>query len=141
MLTRELEDYWRILEPALAWDTEQRSSRSYAFLRDEVLPRRMAMVGIADQIARLNERQLNDDNLQVESLFSQFRFRLVGTVIVTLGLGLLLAALSMSRILRLERESKPLPGTKRPGGAEGPFGPAGAGAGERADRHLARAAR
>jgi len=106
VLTRELQDYWRVLEPALGWDASERRTRSYAFLRDEVLPRRMAMVGIADQIAGLNERQLNEDNLQVESLFSQFRVRLSGTVIATLGLGLLLAALSMSRILRLERESE-----------------------------------
>src|SRR5439155_16122776 len=38
-------------------------------------------------------------------LFSQFRYRLSGTVIATFGLGLLLAALSMTKILRLERES------------------------------------
>ena len=106
VLTHELQDYWRVLEPALRWDGAERRTRSYAFLRDEVLPRRMAMVGIADQIARVNERQLDADNLQVESLFSQFRVRLVGTVIATLGLGLLLAALSMIRILRLERESE-----------------------------------
>ena len=106
VLTRELQDYWRVLEPALRWDAAERRTRSYAFLRDEVLPRRMAMIAIADQIASLNERQLSDDNLQVQSLFSQFRIRLVGTVIATLGLGLLLAALSMVRILRLERESE-----------------------------------
>ncbi len=106
VLTRELREYWLVLEPALGWDAAERRDRSYSFLRDEVLPRRMAMVSIADQIARLNEQQLNNDNLQVESLFSQFRFQLVGTVIVTLGLGLLLAALSMTRILRLERESE-----------------------------------
>jgi signal transduction histidine kinase len=106
VLTRELQDYWRVLEPALRWDAVERRTRSYAFLRDEVLPRRMAMISIADQIARVNEQQLNNDNLQVESMFSQFRFRLSGTVIATLGLGLLLAALSMFKILRLERESE-----------------------------------
>src|SRR5260370_38835661 len=79
VLTRELREYWLVLEPALGWDAAERRDRSYSFLRDEVLPRRMAMVSIADQIARLNEQQLNNDNLQVESLFSQFRFQLVGT--------------------------------------------------------------
>ena len=105
VLTRELRDYWRVLDPALAWDTEQRRNRSYTFLRDEVLPRRMAMLNIADEIGRVNEQQLDDGNLQVASLFSQFRSRLTGTVLATLGLGLLLAALSMAKILRLERES------------------------------------
>jgi signal transduction histidine kinase len=41
----------------------------------------------------------------VAQLFSQFRFRLSVTAVATLGLGLLLAALSMTRILGLERES------------------------------------
>src|SRR6266852_243700 len=41
VLKRALGDYWRVLEPALRWDTEQRKARSYDFLRDEVLPRRM----------------------------------------------------------------------------------------------------
>jgi signal transduction histidine kinase len=63
------------------------------------------MLDIADAIARVNEQQLDDGNLQVASLFSQFRSRLIGTVLATLGLGLLLAALSMAKILRLERES------------------------------------
>ena len=96
VLRRELRDYWRVLEPVMRWDPEQRRARSYAFLRDEVFPRRMAMLTIADQIARVNEQQLNDGNAQVASLFSQFRNRLGGTVIATLGLGLLLAALSMN---------------------------------------------
>src|SRR5580704_16618013 len=70
VLTRELQDYWRVLEPALRWDAAERRIRGYAFLRDEVLPRRMAMVAIADHIASVNERQLNADNLQLEALFS-----------------------------------------------------------------------
>ncbi len=105
VLRRELRDYWRVLEPVMRWDAGQRKARSYAFLRDEVFPRRMAMLSIADQIARVNEQQLNDGNAQVASLFSQFRYRLSATVIATFGLGLLLAALSMTKILRLERES------------------------------------
>ena len=87
------------------WNTEQRREQSFSFLGREVFPRRTAMLTIADQIARISEQQLNDGNAQVASLFSQFRFRLIVTVIATFGLGLLLAASSMTRILRLERES------------------------------------
>jgi signal transduction histidine kinase len=105
VLTRELQDYWRVLEPVMHWDTDQRKSRSFAFLREELFPRRTAMLTIADQIAHIDEQQLNEGNGQVASLFSQFRLRLSGTVTATFGLGLLLAAVSMSKILRLERES------------------------------------
>src|SRR5437762_11679761 len=87
------------------WNTEQRREQSFSFLGREVFPRRTAMLTIADQIARISEQQLNDGNAQVASLFSQFRFRLIVTVIATFGLGLLIAASSMTRILRLERES------------------------------------
>jgi signal transduction histidine kinase len=105
-LKQELRDYWRLLDPALRWNPEQRRERGYPFVRDEVLPRRRNMLAIADQIASLNEQQLNAGNQQVGSLFAQFRFRLGITLAITLGLGLLLAAFSMSRILGLEREGE-----------------------------------
>jgi signal transduction histidine kinase len=104
-LQRELADYWHVLEPALQWNVDQRRARGYEFLRDEVLPRRLAMLSIADQIAAVNERQLNSGNTQVARLFTQFQVRLAITVFVTLGLGLLLAAFCMRKILNLERES------------------------------------
>ena len=105
VLKQELLDYWRVLEPALRWSPPQRRERGYPFLRDEVYPRRTTMLGIADQIAAFNEQQLNAGNQQVASLFAQFRTRLGITLVITLGLGLVLAAFTMSRILRLEREA------------------------------------
>src|SRR4051812_41572402 len=83
-LRQELDRYWRILEPALAWDAERRRALGFAFLRDEVLPRRLTMLSIADQISEVNERQLNNGNAQVASLFTQFQERLGITVMVTL---------------------------------------------------------
>jgi signal transduction histidine kinase len=105
-LKQELADYWRVLDPALRWNPEQRRERGYQFVRDEVFPRRLNMLAIADQIASLNEQQLNAGNQQVGSLFAQFRLRLGITLAITLGLGLVLAAFSMLRILRLEREGE-----------------------------------
>jgi hypothetical protein len=58
-LTQELAVYWKVLEPVLLWNSAQRRERGYAFLRDEVFPRRTAVLHIADQIARINESQLN----------------------------------------------------------------------------------
>jgi signal transduction histidine kinase len=103
-LKQELRDYWRLLDPVLRWNAEQRRERGYPFVRDEVLPRRKNMLAIADQIASLNEQQLNAGNQQVGSLFAQFRLRLGITLAITLGLGLVLAAFSIFRILRLEYE-------------------------------------
>ena len=104
-LQQELAQYWRVLEPVMRWDAAERQARGYAFLRDEVFPRRMAMLSIADQIGAVNEQQLNTGDVQVADLFSGFRIRLSIMLLVTLAVGAALAGFSMLRILRLERES------------------------------------
>jgi signal transduction histidine kinase len=104
-LTQELAAYWQVLEPVLLWNPAQRREHGYAFLRDEVFPRRTAMLHIADQIAGINESQLNAGREKVVQMFSQFRQRLVITIGLTVGVGLLLAVFSMNKILRLEAET------------------------------------
>jgi len=104
-LTQELDGYWHVLEPVLHWDAAARRTSGYAFLRDEVFPRRTAMLHIADQIAAINESQLNAGREKVVETFSQFRQRLGLTIGLTVGVGLLLAAFSMGKILHLEAES------------------------------------
>src|ERR1035438_1019096 len=59
VLTEQLAAYWRVLEPTFEWTAERRQTAGYAFLRDEVFPRRTSMLAIADQIGRFNEAQLN----------------------------------------------------------------------------------
>jgi signal transduction histidine kinase len=105
VLTRELADYWSVLHPAFQWNADQRRRHGYAFLRDEVFPRRMAMLGIADQIGSINESQLNDGKLEVQEAFAQVRRGLTLAVGLTIGLGLLLAAFSIQKILALESET------------------------------------
>jgi signal transduction histidine kinase len=105
VLTQELTTYWKVLEPVLLWNTNERRQRGYPFLRDEVFPRRTAMLHIADQIAGINESQLNSGKQRILELFSQFRRRLIVTIGLTIGVGLLLAAFSMKKILRLETET------------------------------------
>jgi signal transduction histidine kinase len=104
-LTRELGAYWKVLDPVFQWNAAQRRANGYAFLRDEVFPRRMAMLGIADQIAGISESQLNAGKLRVAATFADFRRRLIITIGLTIGLGLLLAAFTTRRILRLEAET------------------------------------
>jgi signal transduction histidine kinase len=104
-LTEELNAYWKLLEPVLLWDATERRQNGYTFLRDEVFPRRTAMLNIADQIAGINESQLNAGRERVVETFSRFRQRLVVTIGLTVGMGLLLAAFCMGKILALEAES------------------------------------
>ena len=105
ILTQELQSYWGVLEPVFTWHAGERRNRGYAFLRDDVFPRRMAMLRIADQIAGINESQLNAGKNAVIEMFSQFRRRSFLTIGLTIAVGLLLAVLSMSKIVRLELDT------------------------------------
>jgi signal transduction histidine kinase len=102
VLTRELAGYWNILAPVFQWSAAERRSGGFAFLRDEVFPRRMAMIGIADQIRAINESQMTAGKARVDEAFALHRRWLTVTVGLTIGLGLLLAAFSIRRILGLE---------------------------------------
>jgi signal transduction histidine kinase len=105
VLTQDLAAYWSALQPVFAWSADERRRDGYIFLRDEIFPRRTAMLGLADQIRALNEAQLNAGKVRVEATFSQFRHRLTSILGLTIGLGLLLAASSMRRILGLEKQT------------------------------------
>lgn len=101
----ELRAYLDAVDPALRWTPEQRRVRGKSFIDSEVLPRRMAVVDLADQIHALSERRLDANSDTVRELFSSFRMRLVWLLVSTLGTGILLAGLSLRRILALERET------------------------------------
>ena len=105
VLTEQLAAYWSVLEPTFEWTAEQRQRAGYAFLRDEVFPRRTSMLAIADQIGRLNEAQLNSGKVAVEGAFRQFRSRLTITIGLTIALGFVLAIFSTRKILKLESTS------------------------------------
>jgi len=102
-LVRELDAYWQVLEPVFDWTAAERRRNGYPFLRDEVFPRRVAMLGIADQIGRINESQLQDGKVRVDALFEGFVRRMTITIVLTIGLGLVLAAFSIYKILGLEQ--------------------------------------
>jgi signal transduction histidine kinase len=102
----ELSHYWEVLQPILKWSPEERRRIGYVFLRDEVFPRRAAMLEVAGRIADINEQQLNAGNERVVGLLSAFQTRLTLTVLATLALGLGLAAFSTRRILRLEAQAQ-----------------------------------
>ena len=105
-LRTELLNYWGILAPIFHWDPAERRRSGYAFLRDEVFPRRQNMLAIADQIAAINEQQLTLGNNQVVSLLLRFQTRIFVTLVAALVLGLGMAAFSTRRILKLENQAR-----------------------------------
>lgn len=102
---QELDAFFLSLEPALAWDAGQRRNLGYAFMQTVLLPRRMVMVHLADQLERVNERQLSESSRQFERTFTNVRTRLILLVCLIFSVGTALAIFSFRRILRLERET------------------------------------
>ena len=105
VLTEQLAAYWRVLEPTFEWTADQRQKAGYAFLRDEVFPRRTSMLAIADQIGRFNEAQLDSGKVVVQRTFRQSQSRLLITIGLTIALGFVLATFSTRKILKLEETS------------------------------------
>src|SRR5579863_6506238 len=100
-----LASYWSVIEPVLRWSPEERRARGYSFVQKELLPRRAEVLDLADRIAALNEQELNGGDERLEETFGRFRRRLAVMLAATLSIGLLLAGVAASHILRLERQS------------------------------------
>jgi signal transduction histidine kinase len=99
-------DYWGILAPVFQWNPAERRRSGYAFLRDEVFPRRQNMLELAGRIDALNEQQLDAGNRQVVALLLSFQTRLLLTLLAALALGLGLALSTMRKILNLEEQAR-----------------------------------
>ncbi len=84
-LEGELSEYGMLLEQASQWSPAQRKTAGYAFLRDQVYPRRTAMIAITDRIASMSEHQLNARMLEVTALFAGLRTRVALTLLLTSG--------------------------------------------------------
>jgi signal transduction histidine kinase len=105
-LAADISRYWEVLGPILKWDARQRRVEGYAFLRDQVFPRRTAMLALASRIEAINERQLAAGNQRVDGLLSEFQTHLAATLLSALLLGLGMAAFSTQKILRLEGKTR-----------------------------------
>ena len=105
-LQRELAAYWRAIEPVLEWDGEAKRGSGQAFLRTELLPRRAAILRVADRIDAFNEQTLRTDDRRSAEVFERFRGRTIGVLGLTLTLGFAAAGFSIAYILRLEKEAR-----------------------------------
>ena len=105
-LSGELATYWKTLGPIWKWDASERQRMGYSFLRDQVLPRRAAVLAIAGRIATINEEQLKAGNQRVDYLLQEFQRRLVMILVATLLLGSGMAVFSTWKILGLEARAQ-----------------------------------
>lgn len=103
-LHSEIDAYWRVLDATVAWSPQERNRLRFSFFYNELVPRRTAMLQIADRIASVNERGLTRSEVRSAASADSLRRSLVLTFAGTLVGGLILALLTIGFTLRLERE-------------------------------------
>jgi signal transduction histidine kinase len=103
-LRSEIDAYWGVLDATARWSPQERRRRRSSFFYDELVPRRTAMLQIADRIASVNERGLARSEARLASSADSLRRSLTLTFGGTLAGGLILALVTIGFTLRLERE-------------------------------------
>ena len=69
-LQTKLAEYWEAFDPLFAWTPSEKIIRSATFLRREVVPRREAVLSIAQGIEELNNANLAAQSAEVAELYS-----------------------------------------------------------------------
>jgi signal transduction histidine kinase len=103
-LQNEIEEYWRVLGSTAQWTPAQRDKLRDSFFYDELVPRRTAMLQIADRVALVNERGLTRAEYRFAESSGTLRRTLLLTFAFTLFGGLALALGTTFYTLRLERK-------------------------------------
>ncbi len=103
-LRDEINAYWHVLDTTIGWSPRERNRLRYSFFYNELVPRRTAMLQIADRIASVNEQGLARSEARSSALADSLQRSLMLTFAVALSGGLMLAILTIVFTLRLERE-------------------------------------
>jgi signal transduction histidine kinase len=104
-LGAQLDEYWQTFEPIFDWTTTEKIFRSASFLRREVVPRREAILTIAQEIEELNDANLNAQRAEVARRQVLFRDDLRRLLWQTVLLGVAVALVAVFRLRTLERHS------------------------------------
>ena len=104
-LEAQLDGYWQTFEPLFDWTASQKIFRSASFLRQEVVPRREAILAIAQEIEELNNANLDTQRAEVTRRQAAFRSELRRLLAQTVLLGAAVALIAVFRLRTLERRS------------------------------------
>ena len=105
-LEEGISSYFQILDQVLKWPSPEKRARADAFTQAQLLPMRTSTLVLLDHVEQLNRRWLEENSRATSELLTLFRKRLLWLVALMLGLGSLVAGLSLWRMLELEKESE-----------------------------------
>jgi signal transduction histidine kinase len=105
-LQAQLDEYWETFDPLFDWTVSEKIFRSASFLRTEVVPRRDAVLAIAQDIEELNNANLAEQRAEVSRRHAAFSGDLRRLLWQSLLLGLAVALTVVFRLRVLERRSE-----------------------------------
>ena len=105
-LRREVNSYWESLEPVFSWTPEDKGAMAWSFLRHRILPRRIAVLSLAEEVQSYIETTLQNQGVETVQREEEFRRFLQVTTAGSIGLGVLVAIISLLRLIALERRAE-----------------------------------
>jgi signal transduction histidine kinase len=89
-----------------AWSAEDRHQRAHHFIGEQLIPQRMHILQVSEQISLLNARKLDGEKEALAANFRSVQTRLQWMVALALTAGILLSLVSGLYILRLEQQGR-----------------------------------
>jgi signal transduction histidine kinase len=104
-LRAKLAEYWGALDPLFDWTPAEKATQSVKFLRTEVIPRREAVLAIAQEIEEINRATMATQRTEVAGRQAELRHDLFTLLAWSLLLGGVVALTAVIRLGQLERRS------------------------------------
>jgi signal transduction histidine kinase len=105
-LERRLVEQENSFAAVSAWNAEDRHQFAHKFIGEQLIPQRMHILQVSEQISLLNGRKLGEDKEALAANFRSVQTRLQWMVLLALTAGILLSVVSALYILRLERQGR-----------------------------------
>ena len=103
-LRSEIDEWFQVFEKTFQWTADERDRQRVSFFNEQVVPRRITMLQIADRIAEINELGLNRAEEQLAESAENLRWSLYVTFGIALVGGIMLAIAATGLTLRLEKQ-------------------------------------
>ena len=98
-------EYWEKLDPLFDWTPSEKLTQSSRFLREEVIPRRQAVLNLATEIEELNNASMASQRTEARVQQEGLRKDLITLLVFSLMLGIAVSVTTVIRLRRLERKS------------------------------------
>ena len=105
-LREEVDDYIDWMSPAIQWTQEEKLARSGNYVRSVLLTRRKSISGLAEQVEAINNANLQRARARLEASQAEFQTWIRRLTAIVLVMSVLIAGLSTTWILRLEKKAE-----------------------------------